>query len=149
MKRLLVVVTLGALLTVATREVVHAGSKSLPLVVEAKCPASLTRAATNVITLKVHNKSGPSRTIGRFAISYAGNTPSAGPIIGGPFVQSVTPVTLLPGDTHEFMLNYPAVPASYPLDTVITAIGAIFVRNGGVGSGGIIGAGNCLAPVVP
>jgi hypothetical protein len=148
MKKLFVTLTLGTLLHLATGAPAHAGAKRLPLVVEAKCPLALNRAASNVITLKVHNKGNTERSINRFAISYAGNTAS-GPIISGPFVQPVPPVTLLPGDTQQFQLDFPAVPPIYPLDTVVTAIGAIFVRNGGVGSGGIIGAGNCLAPVVP
>jgi hypothetical protein len=147
-RKLFVIISFGTLLIVATGATAYAGAKSLPLVVEAKCPVSLTRAASNGITLKVHNKGGTERTIARFAISYVGNTPS-GPIISGPFVQPVTPVTLVPGDTHQFILDFPAVPTVYPLDTVISAIGAIFVRNSNVGSGGIIGAGNCLAPVVP
>ena len=149
MKRLSVTVTLGALLTLATGEVAYAGSRSQPLAVDAKCPQSLARAASNVITLNVLNKGDTTRTITRFAISYAGNTPLAGLIISGPFVQPVTSVTLPPGGTQQFMLNFPPVPSVYPLGTVITAIGAIFVRNGSVGSGGILGAGNCLAPVVP
>ena len=132
-------------LVLVTGEVTHADSE---LDVDAVCPNKLLQGATNSVTMHVRNRSNISQTIRRFAISYVGNVPGTGLVISGPFVRTVSPaVTLAPGAEQRLPLNFPSVPTSFPVNRVITAVGAVFTNDGRQGAGGILGTGNCLAQV--
>jgi hypothetical protein len=148
MKKLIATAIVGAACVLMLEDVVHSGEN--PLNVDAICPASLIRSTSNRITVKVSNKSDLPQTIEHFAVSYVGNTPEAGPVIAGPFVRTLAPpVILAPGGSLTRPLSFPAVPVIYPLNTVISPVVVVFTHDGGAGNGGILGNGNCLAPVRP